>query len=112
MSPQELPLIDYDNGPVGSLQHRIRSLDGQEIQQLLDYEREHNNRVQVMEILEKRSQELRDGATPSGGAQDDRRVEAEGTAGESPVEPSGSPEPRHGIGGLPGKPEADRPRNQ
>ncbi|MEV0085456.1 hypothetical protein [Saccharopolyspora sp. NPDC050642] len=116
MAPHELPLIDYDNVPVGSLQHRIRSLDGEQIQQLLDYERVHNNRVQVMEALENRLQELREGATPSGGAQEAQPVEAEDTPGGSPVEPSGSPEPmhppRHGIGRLPGKPKADRPRKQ
>lgn len=116
MSPQELPLIDYDDEPVGSLQHRIRSLDAEAIRQLLDYERVHNNRVQVTEILEKRLQELREGATPSSGAQDDRPVETEGTGGESPVKPSGSPEPMHppghGIGRLPGTSKTDRPRKQ
>ncbi|MEV5541806.1 hypothetical protein AB0L13_33690 [Saccharopolyspora shandongensis] len=116
MTPHEVPLIDYDNVPVGSLQHRIRSLDGEAIQQLLDYERVHNNRAQVVDVLENRLQELREGATPSGGAQDARPLEAADSAGDSPVKPSGSPEPmhppRHGIVGQPGKPKADRPRKQ
>lgn len=67
MSPHELPLIDYDL-PADALPHGIRSLDAEEIQQLLDYERQHNNRVQVVKILEDRLQELREEASPSGGA--------------------------------------------
>ncbi|KAA5830529.1 hypothetical protein F1721_21910 [Saccharopolyspora hirsuta] len=116
MSPRELPIIDYDSIPVGSLQHRIRSLDADEIQQLLDHERAHNDRVQVCEILENRLAELKSGAQPSGGAQDTAPVEAEDTPAGSPVDPSGSPEPmhppRHGMAGQPGKPKADRPRQQ
>lgn len=113
MSPHELPIIDYDNIPVGSLQHRIRSLSTGEVEQLLDYERTHNDRVQVRELLRNRLDELRAGAQPSGGAQDSRPLEAEDTAGGSPVDPSGSPEPmhppRHGMAGQPGKPKGDRP---
>ncbi|MER7082701.1 hypothetical protein SAMN02982929_01782 [Saccharopolyspora kobensis] len=116
MSPHELPIIDYDNIPVGSLQHRIRSLPADEIKLLLDHERTHNNRAQVCEILQNRLNELRAGARPSGGSQDDEPLEAEDTAGGSPVDPSGSPEPmhppRHGMAGQPGKPKGDRPRGQ
>ncbi|MER7013510.1 hypothetical protein ABT324_19000 [Saccharopolyspora sp. NPDC000359] len=116
MSPHELPIIDYDNIPVGSLQHRIRSLRADEVKLLLDHERTHNDRVQVREILQNRLDELRAGAEPSGGTQDDKPVEAENTPGGSPVTPSGSPEPmhppRHGMAGQPGKPRADRPYQQ
>ncbi|GAA4616095.1 hypothetical protein [Saccharopolyspora hordei] len=116
MSPQELPIIDYDTVPVGSLQHRIRSLSAEEIEQLLDHERTHNDRVQVCEVLENRLDELRAGAEPSGGTQDTGPVEAENTPAGSPVGPGGSPEPmhppRHGMVGQPGRPRADRPRQQ
>ncbi|MFC7342894.1 hypothetical protein [Saccharopolyspora griseoalba] len=111
-----LPLPDYDNLPVGSLQHRIRSLTTDEVQQLLDYEQEHNDRPQVVTILSQRLEELHNGAVPSQGRQLDDPVETEGTSHGSPVDPSGSPQPmhppRHGTGELPGKPKADRPRKQ
>lgn len=111
-----LPLPDYDNLPVGSLQHRIRSLSSDEVRQLLDYEHEHNDRAQVVTILSERLEELREGAEPGPGRQLDDPVETENTAHGSPVDPSGSPQPmhppRHGTGELPGKPKADRPRKQ
>lgn len=107
MSAENLPLPDYDHLPVGSLQHRIRSLDATELQQVLDYEYEHNDRTQVMEILRHRLDELNSGASPSPGRQDDAPVESRGTRGGSPVSPDHAAEPghpaRHGTVAYPGQ---------
>src|SRR3954451_18000014 len=43
---RDLPMPDYDHLPVGSLTSRIRSLDADDLTTLLDYEREHANRIQ------------------------------------------------------------------
>ena len=64
----KLPLPDYDHLPVGSLEGRIRSLDGAGLEALLAYERAHADRVQVVQLLENRLQAVRDGAPPSGGS--------------------------------------------
>jgi hypothetical protein len=68
MTHHELPLPDYDNLPVGSLESRIRTLDADDIQTLLDYERQHANRVAVVQILQRRAEALANGAEPSGGS--------------------------------------------
>ncbi|WP_346622852.1 hypothetical protein [Blastococcus montanus] len=63
----QLPLPDYDHLPVEGLAARIRTLDEQGLQTVLEYERAHANRVQVVTIMENRLQALREGAEPSGG---------------------------------------------
>ena len=63
----ELPIPDYDQLPVGGLTSRIRSLDAQGLQTLLDYERGHANRIQVVQIMQNRLKSLKEGAQPSGG---------------------------------------------
>jgi hypothetical protein len=64
----ELPLPEYDNLPVGSIESRIRTLGEQGVRQLYDYEKAHANRVQVVQILERRLVALNNGdAQPSGG---------------------------------------------
>ena len=63
----ELPLPDYDQLPVGGLTSRIRALDEQGLQTLLEYERAHANRLQIVTIMENRLTSLREGAQPSGG---------------------------------------------
>ncbi|MDR7300064.1 hypothetical protein [Haloactinomyces albus] len=107
MNAEDLPLPDYDHLPVGSLQHRIRSLNAGELQQVIDYESEHNDRTHVMEILRHRMDELNNGATPSPGRQDDEPVETRGTSGDSSVSPGGSADPihppRHGAVAYPGQ---------
>lgn len=62
-----LPLPDYDHLPVSGLASRIRTLDLAGLSTLLEYERAHGNRLQVVMIMESRLAELRDGAEPSGG---------------------------------------------
>lgn len=63
----QLPLPDYDHLPVEGLTSRIRTLDAQDLQTVLEYERAHANRLQVVTVMENRLSSLRDGAQPSGG---------------------------------------------
>jgi hypothetical protein len=63
----DLPLPDYDHLPVGSLTSRIRTLDLGDLTTLLEYERSHANRVQVVTVMESRLSGLKEGAEPSGG---------------------------------------------
>ena len=89
-----LPLPDYDHLPVGSLQHRIRTLDLEGLAAVATYEREHADRVQVLQMIEHRLDELRAGAEPSGGDPGAVAPElAPAAAGGSPVSPvtSGPP---------------------
>ena len=62
-----LPLPDYDHLPVEGLASRIRTLDAAGLQTLLEYERAHADRLQVVTIMENRLTALREGAQPSGG---------------------------------------------
>jgi hypothetical protein len=64
----ELPLPDYDHLPVGSLQGRIRSLDADGVSALLAYEQAHGDRLPVVQVLEARLSQLRDGAEPTSGS--------------------------------------------
>jgi hypothetical protein len=67
-SHDDLPLPEYDNLPVGSIESRIRTLGEQDVRQLYDYERAHADRVQVVQVLESRLVALHSGeAEPTGG---------------------------------------------
>ena len=63
----QLPLPDYDHLPVEGLTSRIRTLDAQDLRTVLEYEKAHANRLQVVTVIENRLSALRDGAQPSGG---------------------------------------------
>ena len=63
----ELPIPDYDQLPVGGLTSRIRTLDADGLQTLLDHEQQHANRIQVVQIMKNRLTSLKAGAQPSGG---------------------------------------------
>ena len=67
MPERDLPLSDYDHLPTGSLISRIRTLDAAGLETVLEYERAHANRLQVVTVMENRLAALRDGAQPSGG---------------------------------------------
>jgi hypothetical protein len=67
-SRSELPLPDYDHLPTASLAHRIRSLDAEGLTALLNYERDHGNRVPVISVLEARLTELDAGEQPTTGS--------------------------------------------
>ena len=63
----QLPLPDYDHLPVDGLTSRIRTLDAAGLETVLEYERAHANRLQVVTVMENRLSALREGAQPSGG---------------------------------------------
>jgi hypothetical protein len=102
MPADELPLPDYDQTRLGDLRHRIRSLDEDGLRTLIDHERAHGARVPVLQLLEARLDELRDGAEPAPG--DPRQAPpVDGTPGGSPVDDStavtGGTPLRHGVAG-------------
>ena len=97
--PDALPFPDFDHATVDTVKHRIRSLERDEVQRLLDHEQAHSSRIPVIEVLRTRLSELDAGATPSGGDQTGSRGGE--TAHGSPVSPDGAAEPtppdRHGL---------------
>ncbi len=108
----ELPLPNFDQLPVPDLQHRIRALDPAEIDQLLAHERDHAHRPQVIQLLERRSEELKHGATPSGGDPSTASVPepAPGPARQKGTTPqtAGPPvnPPSHGVPTNPAQPRS------
>ncbi|MEU3192801.1 hypothetical protein ABZ686_19690 [Streptomyces sp. NPDC006992] len=96
-----LPLPDFDQLPAGAVEHRIRPLSGEDVQRLLDHERAHANRTQVVHFLTARLDELAAGAEPTGGdPQGERPERSDGASGRSPAAPDTAAEPseplRHG----------------
>lgn len=108
----ELALPDYDQLPTGSLQHRVRSLTLDQVEQLLDYERGHGDREGVKQVLAARLTELDAGAQPSPGSQETRPESPGPPRRGSPVGPNtaGPPAnpPPHGDPAQPARPKADR----
>lgn len=102
-----LPLPDYDELPLGSLQHRVRALTEDELRTLLEHEQAHANRVPVVELLTNRIEDLERGAEPSGGDQSEAPEAPGHSRHGSPVGPSGPAEPSdetaHGTRGETGK---------
>src|SRR4051812_6978712 len=101
MAPSdELPLPDYDQLSLGDVQHRIRSLDADQLAAVTVYECGHAARVPVLEILEARRRELEGGAQPSPG-DPARTPRVEGSQGGSKVQQATAAEPntplRHGV---------------
>ncbi|MFF4394951.1 hypothetical protein [Streptomyces sp. NPDC001480] len=107
-----LPLPDYDQLPIGSLESRVRSLGAEDVEELLAHERGHADRPPVNALLEHRLEQLRSGAEPSSG--DPLGLRPERGAGHtgSPVSPATSPMPSspppHGTPAQSGKPKGDR----
>jgi hypothetical protein len=54
-----LPIDDYDGLQVGSLVSRIRTLDSAGLQTMLDYEKKHANRIQVVSAMRTRLASLK-----------------------------------------------------
>ena len=68
MTHHDAPLPGYDSMATGSIESRAHALDPDGVRQLLDYERQHANRPQIIMMLEHRLGSLEDGtAQPSGG---------------------------------------------
>jgi hypothetical protein len=98
LSHDELPLPDYDHVPLGHLPARIAPLTTEQVQQLIDYETEHGNRLPVQVVLENRLEALRNGAEPSGSVQTDfaEVPPAPGASGVSPQTAIRRTRPSHG----------------
>jgi hypothetical protein len=80
----DLPLPDYDSLPTGSVESRVRTLEPEGVRQLLDHERRHANRPQIVAMLEHRLESLESGdSAPSGG--DPNAVAPEATPGDAPA---------------------------
>jgi hypothetical protein len=115
-SPQhdELPLANYDQLPLGAVEHRIRSLEAEELETLLAYEHEHADRAPVTRVLDERLAQVRSGSelSPGGGPAAPERPAA--AAGGSKVTPASSPEPMspppHGQPAQPAQPKGNRAR--
>jgi|1185.fasta_scaffold259189_2 hypothetical protein len=82
-----LPLADFDHLQVGDLAHRIRSLDESQLETLLRHEREHGDRVPVVQALQARLDQVRSGASLSDGDPSaSSALTAPPAAGGSPVQ--------------------------
>ncbi|SFT46984.1 hypothetical protein SAMN04487904_102314 [Actinopolyspora lacussalsi subsp. righensis] len=90
----QLPIPDYDEMPLSTLGHRIRSLTEDELNTLLEYERTHAARVPVIEQLTGRLNELRQGAEPTPGPEE----EPSDVPGHSRSGSEVTPEPPRGKG--------------
>jgi hypothetical protein len=108
----DLPLSDYDQLPMGSLESRIRSLTSDQVEKLLDHEKAHGHRVPATQVLSARLDQLRNGAEPTGGDPSGHRPETGATPGGSPVSPRTQAQPYnpppHGTPDQRGKPKGDR----
>ncbi len=105
----ELPIPDYDHLPLGSLTHRIRSLDADGLGRLIEYEKRHGDRAPVMQVFTARLEALHSGAEPSSGSPQAATPEtADGPAGDSRVSPvTEGPAinpPSHGVPTNPAQP--------
>lgn len=105
----QLPIPDYDALSLGDLLSRIRTLTAVELAGVMEYEREHANRVGVLTAGEARLRELRAGGEPSGGSPAGPRVDAPPPPdGGSRVSPqtSGPPvnPPSQGVPSNPAQP--------
>ena len=84
-----LPIPDYDHLPLGSITHRIRSLDADGLRRLMEYEKRHGDRAPVMQIFTARLEALNSGGQPSGGSPQAATPEAAGApTGGSRVSPA------------------------
>jgi hypothetical protein len=105
----QLPLPDYDHLPVQGLISRIRTLDATGLQVLLDYERAHADRLQVVTAMQNRLRSLHEGAQPSGGdpaaaaADDPASASAGSKVSEATSGPPVNP-PSHGDPTNPAQP--------
>ena len=60
-STGELPLPNYDDLTIASLRARLRNLSADQLAQLIDYEKSHANRADVIQMFERRIAKLAEG---------------------------------------------------
>ncbi|RKS09645.1 hypothetical protein DFP74_5387 [Nocardiopsis sp. Huas11] len=106
MNRKTPPIADYEGLPIATLQHRIRSLDEEQMRELIAYEEHHANRTGVLEILHQRLHGLEEGAEPSDGDQSFQPEPPGPPEGGSPVGED-TTAPRQGLPPE-GYPEARR----
>jgi hypothetical protein len=107
--PAALPVPDYDHLTVGDLAHRIRSLEADDLETLLAYEREHADRLPIVQELSVRLEQVRSGARMSDGDASAPSAQAAPPADSgSPVQPATSGPainpPSHGVPTNPAQP--------
>lgn len=102
-----LPIPDYDHLPIGSLETHLRTLDRPGLEKVLAYERDHGDRLPVVNVLQRRIEALDAGAEPTGGSAQ-VPTSAAPLARESKVGPrtEGPPvnPPSHGVPTNPAQP--------
>ncbi|MEV7635392.1 hypothetical protein AB0N71_04330 [Pseudarthrobacter enclensis] len=103
---KDLPLPDYDHLPVGTLPTRIHGLEEADVAQLVSYEKAHGNRLPVLQILEKRLQDLQAGAAPSGPRTPDTPEVSDSATTPQPASTPGPPvnPPSQGVPTNPAQP--------
>ncbi len=93
-------ITDYDQLTVGTIESRVRALPAEQLEQVIEHEKQAANRPQVLLILNARLESLRSGAEPSPG-DPTAAPSVSGTDGTSPVNPAQAPEGttplRHGV---------------
>ncbi|MCK1797441.1 hypothetical protein MTQ01_15700 [Streptomyces sp. XM4193] len=92
---ERMPLGAWDQQPLGSMEHRIRSMDAKQLRTLQDHERTHAARPAVLRLLEERQSQLAHGAKPSPGGEGPPSDSPERRRAGSPVTPSTQAPPRH-----------------
>ena len=60
-STGELPVPNYDDLTIASLRARLRNLSADQLAQLVDYEKSHANRADVVQMFERRIAKLAEG---------------------------------------------------
>jgi hypothetical protein len=60
-STEALPLPNYDDLTIASLRARLRNLSADQLAQLVDYEKSHANRADVVQMFERRIAKLAEG---------------------------------------------------
>jgi hypothetical protein len=95
----ELPIPDYDHLPVGSLTHRIRTLDADGLTALLDYEQTHGGRLPVVQLLNHRLDAVRSGEAPSAPQPEHAPPPDSGSPDNPAVSPDNNQPLRHGVAG-------------
>jgi hypothetical protein len=110
---QDLPLPDYDHITTGELPGRVHGLDAAQVEELLAFEREHGDRLPIVQVLEHRLRELNAGAQPSGEVLDDSPTMNHGAASGGKVSPAThgptiNP-PSHGVPTNPAQPRPEGP---
>jgi hypothetical protein len=110
---QDLPLPDFDHITTGDLPARIRGLDAGQIETLIEFERSHGGRLPIITVLEQRSNQLAEGAEPTGPVLDDSPTMNHGSAGGGKVSPATSGPtmnpPSHGVPTNPSQPRPEGP---